>query len=195
MGRKKKDKTTPKPTSNSPPALDDRQRLDLTVAHKRKYVAALDAKRKAEADFKNICKAARADLGDYAIDNIKDLIQLSTEEGEKAFRAHIDEKVRVARWEKLMSGEQLDWLDISAMPAEDRAFHEGEKACREDQPCRPPYDQSVPQYAAWMDGYYQTQKRINTDRAAGIKPLSDTPSVGPEVSAMGSAPDTAKTIN
>jgi hypothetical protein len=67
-------------------------------------------------------------------------------------------------------GQQYDLFERPApMPAVDRAYDEGKMASMQNQPAKPPYDPSVPQYGAYMQGFHDHQATL----AGGIKPLKD----------------------
>ncbi len=183
QGRKKKNKgAEPAANQEQAPAaelpkaghnsgeLTDEQRASLTLSHSRKYDEALKAKKAAANAFLKVCKQAKADLGDDAIDDIKDILLIK--EDADAFKARMDRQAKVARWMALPIGAEPSLFGEDRMPAVDRAFEEGKRAGSEGEARRPPYDTSVPQYARWMDGYDVGQTALMT----GFKRLNpDTP--------------------
>ena len=146
--------------------LDDDQRQALFWQHKRRYEAALAAKKKADADLKNVAKAAKSELGDTAVADIKLAIELETEEGEARFEARREAENRVARWMGLPEGTQAE-MDLE--PAVDKARADGKRAGLQGEQCACPHDSSVPQYKAWMDGWHEGQKVLVETK---LRPLS-----------------------
>ena len=142
--------------------LTDEQRQALFFSHKRNYEAALAVKKAADADFKNTCKLAKSELGDDAVASIKDAILLDTDEGEAKLMAAMERQMRVARWMNVPFGQQTDlFTDFTdPRPATERARAEGKTAGMQAAPRSPPYDQTVPQFSEWMDGYEEGQRAI-----------------------------------
>lgn len=168
MARKKKTETENGEQTEAPPAaghnleqLTDDQRYALTVQHSRKYEASLAAKKKADADHKNICKAAHAELGDTAVDDIQDLIAGKTAEGEKTLMARIkaeeERQKRIARWLGLALGAEPSMFDTDRTPASDRAFAQGKRAGLAGDPCSPTHAPDTEQYRRWMEGFHEGQ--------------------------------------
>jgi hypothetical protein len=133
--------------------LTDDQRARLFFAHKTAYEAALAVKKKADADFKKICKLAKSELGDDAVPSIKDALLLETEEGTAQIEADRARQARVARWMAVPLGAQPDLFGDERMPAVDRARAEGKAARLQGKPAKSPYDPSVPQHDAFLEGY------------------------------------------
>lgn len=155
----------PGPGHNSD--LTDEQRQGLTYQWKSSYEQKLAVKKAADADFKNVCKQIRADLGEKGVEDIKDIIQAQTPEGEARLKAEIERKMRIARWEGATHGTQFSFLEEDRTPSDDRAFAEGKRASLKGDPRKPPYDPSVPQYQAWLNGYAEGQVVI----MKGFKPM------------------------
>lgn len=140
-----------------------------TAVHRRAYERTLDAKNKADAAFKAACKRARAELGNGAIDDIKDLIRLETPEGEAAFKALAGRMIRVARWANMDVGFQGSLFPtVDRRDAEKKAFNEGKKAGLEGKSKQPPHHTGVPQFEAWMRGWEAGQEVVGQ----GFKPLA-----------------------
>lgn len=149
--------------------LTDDERRALTFQHKRHYEEALATKKAADAALKNVCKKAKAECGDHAVADIKDLIVMDEPAGELALRAEVERKLRVARWSNAPMGTQFGLFDPDRTPAVDRAFEEGKKAGMEGKSCAPPHDASVPQYKQWMDGWNEGQAILQTAMAKQMK--------------------------
>jgi ribosome modulation factor len=141
--------------------LTDDQRQALFFQHKRHYENALADKKTTDADFKNVCKRAKAELGPSAVAEIKDAILLDTEEGEAQIKADIERKLRVARWMAVPLGQQADLFgQPDRSDAKERAFAEGKRAGYEGKVCKAPFDPSVPQHDAWIEGWQVGQKEL-----------------------------------
>ena len=131
----------------------------LAFQHKASYEAALATKKKADADFKNVCKRAKAEMGKDAVDQIKTMIECDTPEGEARIKARVLNTVAAARWAGAAFGTQFEMFDgPDRTPAEERAHGEGKRAGMQGDACRPPYDGSVPQYQKWIDGWHKGQE-------------------------------------
>lgn len=137
--------------------LDDDQLQALTWQHKKAYQAALAVKKDGDAKFKNACKLAKAELGDGAVDDIKTLIELETEEGETKISDRVQHMLRVARWAGSKIGTQFEIFDEDRTPAVDRAASEGRRDGLAGDPCKPSYDPSTPQYKSYMDAFHEGQ--------------------------------------
>lgn len=172
--RAEKNTAEPKPeepsvghNSDATPELTEDQSIALTFLHKKAYVAALAVKKKADADLKNVCKLAKSELGDGGIDDIKDMIALETEEGEKQLKAKIDRQMRGARWMGLPFGAQGSMFDqVDRTPAVEKAYANGKRDGLAGEPQHNPHDPSVPQYAEYLRGWQDGQAVL----AQGIRP-------------------------
>lgn len=109
---------------------------------------------------------------------------VSTPEGEAEFKSKLGRQLQAAMFMGSTIGNQLDLFNApDRTPAVDRARGEGEKASMENKPRKPPYDASVPQFAAWMEGYDSHQKTLQDKLgkgkpekpAKGEKPAKDEP--------------------
>lgn len=155
--------------SDTTPELTEDQRIALTFVHKRAYVAALAAKKKADAEFKNVAKLAKSELGPDAVADIKDLIAMETEEGEFAIKASIERQLRVARWMGLPYGAQAGLFDnVDLTPAAEKAYANGKRDGLAGASQNNPHDPSVPQYGEYLRGWQDGQAVISS----GIRPLS-----------------------
>jgi hypothetical protein len=139
--------------------LTDDELRTLAFQHRDKYAKALAGKKKADADFKNVCKGAKAEMGAGAVEIIKDLIALEDPEGEATIRAELARRADAMRWAGLPLGTQLamQLAEPDRTPAVDSARDEGKKMSAEGLPAKPPYDPSTPQYGAFMNGYAEHQ--------------------------------------
>jgi ribosome modulation factor len=150
------------PGSNS--KLSDQQEQALHFGnHVPAYEKALAAKKKADADFKNVCKTIKSEGG--SIESIKLTIKLRTPEGEKEFKEMIERQRRIAEWNNLAIGQQGWLLDEDRRPLTERAFAEGRKAGLEGKDCKPPHAPNTEAYEAWIKGWQDGQASL----AAGIR--------------------------
>lgn len=171
------DEESPGPGHNGPEPLSEDQTIALTFTHKRAYSAALAVKKKADADLKNAAKLAKAELGADAIADIKDIIAVETEEGEKKLKAEVERKLKIARWMGLPNGANGDLFpQVDRAPAIDRAAARGKRDGLAGERADPQCDPSVPQYNSYMEAYHAGQKVAFT-----IKPLAPPePAAGTE---------------
>ena len=146
------------------PAIGDNKLTDdelrtLAFQHRDAYARALELKKAADARFKDVCKHAKAEMGDGAVDVIKDLIALQDPEGEAEIRAKLKLRADAMRWAGLPLGTQIELAlgEVDRQPAVDRAFDEGKKMSAEGRPAQCSYDPSTPQYRAFLDGYHEHQ--------------------------------------
>lgn len=137
------------PRTNSDLTEDERHALHLR--HCREYELGLAAKKKADAEFKNVGKRIKAE-GD-SVTKVKKTIQSRSPEGEAELRREIEETAEVLRWAGVAVGESRDLFPTNRTPAVDDAFFAGKRAGLDGQTASPPHAPSVPQYEAWMNGW------------------------------------------
>lgn len=141
--------------------MTDEQRKALTFQHKKRYSSLLEAKKAADAAFKNGCKLAKSELGADAIDLIKDMIALESEDGEAKIKAAIERQRRAAAYMGAPLGSQLALFDEpDRTPAVDRARAEGERDGMEAKPLDNPYAHDLPQHEAYAEGWNSGQRAI-----------------------------------
>jgi hypothetical protein len=171
MPRKSKSNTTAAAPKRTIDDLDDDQLYALTCQHKTQYEAALAAKKKSDADFKNCCKLAKSECGAGAIDDIKNLIALHTDEGEEKLKGEVERMLRTMRWSGVAVGTQPGLFDdMDRTPATEKAFADGKRAGLAGETARPPHAPETEQYREWMAGHGEGQSTI----AKGFKaPAND----------------------
>ncbi|WP_029002765.1 hypothetical protein [Azorhizobium doebereinerae] len=169
-GRPKGSKNKPKVVTPAAAApghnsgeLSDEQRQALTLQHKGQYVKALAAKKAADAALKNVCKKAKSELGEYAVDDIKLAIELDTDEGIARLKADMERQARMARWFGLPLGSQAGLFSEDRTPVEDKAFAEGKRAGMGAELRSAP--SRYPQQVAdrWYAGYDAGQNVVRAD--------------------------------
>ena len=150
------------PGHNAPMAdITEDQRQALALQHKKRRIALVEAKDRAVAALRNQKKMEKAELGQDGPALIDDMTALDTEEGEARVKADIERKMRAARYMAAPLGNQFGLFDDEdRTPAVDRARAEGRRAGMEGVACKPPYDPSVPQHAAWIEGWQDGQKAL-----------------------------------
>jgi hypothetical protein len=143
-------------------ALRDDELRALAFQHRDKYKRALEKKKTADAEFKNVYKAAKSEIGAGGVEIIKDLIGLESPEGEEQMRDKLSRQAAALRWAGIPLGTQIDFdlQEPDRTPGIDRAFDEGKQASMGNKPAKPPYDPSSPQYRAFMDGYSEHQGQL-----------------------------------
>ncbi len=147
-----------KPAAGS---LTEAQRQALALQHKAGYEAALAVKKAGDAKFKNACKLIKAEVGADGVDLIKDMLLAETEEGEAELKARIERALRAANYMAAPLGGQLGLLDdADRVPAVDQAKAEGRRDGMLGKTLHNPYDPSVPQHAAYAEGWHEGQAEL-----------------------------------
>lgn len=136
--------------------LTEDERRALLFQHVNAYQAALAAKKTADANIKNVCKIAKADLGKGAVADIKDVIALREPGGEAEVRQEVERKLQVARYVNAPVGYQFSFAE-DMRPAVDQAFEAGKIQGLDGGSMTPPYDPSLPQYQRWLEGWHAGQ--------------------------------------
>lgn len=158
----------PGPGHNSIPELTDDQRFALTAMHKKVIARIMVAQQELANDLRNAKKLAKSELGPYAIDDIKDMIALETEEGEAKHKAEVERRVKVARWMGLPVGTQGSIFEaVDREPAEDKAYHLGKRHGLAGDTQQNPHSPGAPQYQRYLDGFHDG----NAVLAQGIRPF------------------------
>ena len=164
MPRKKKTDTEPKtngagPGHNGPPELTDEQKQALALQWKKQFQSSLTAKNKAASEHSNLCKRMKTEMGKDAVDLVKTMIAMETEEGEAEVKAKIEMQMRAARYMAAPMGAQFDIFE-DRTPAVDRAREEGKRDGMAGETAVPSYDSGTPQYDAYMEGWHSGQAAI-----------------------------------
>lgn len=131
------------------------QRFVLLSQHAKRYADALASKKSAAAAFLNVTKLAKAELGDDAIDDIKDYLD---EDFEEKLQAMLERKARMAKWLGSAVGTQGTLpFDISnsAPGLAEKAFNDGKRAGLEGHELRPPHDAGSEAYNEYVRGWHE----------------------------------------
>lgn len=145
-------------TRNEP--LTDDELHALTLQHKKKYEAALAAKKRTAAELLGVTKLIKAELGDTGLKDIKDLIAADSEDDyEEKFQAELERKARLARWAGLSVGAQADLFDFGAVKpgVAERAFEDGKRAGLAGEVCKPPLDGGGEGHNEYVRGWHEGQ--------------------------------------
>lgn len=167
--RKKADvkgKGRQKPT---PEALSDQQRQALLFSYKRKLMPALETEKEAKAAVNKLFELAKKE--GIPKKDIKLAIQLESDEGIEGAKSDLERINRVARW--LGVGKQLDLFGEKETLAEHH-YEDGRRAALNDLPATPPSHLAGKDAQTWLEGHAAGRTALNTERAQGFKPLSET---------------------
>ena len=153
--------------ANEPKA--DPELRELARHHRDKYVKLKDRLGKVQADLRVFGKEVKAD--GLSMRQIKLMVELSTPEGEAAWRMTIANDLIAAQYQGAAIGQQLTlFLEPDRTPAVDRAYDEGVQDSIDGKAAKPDYHPSVPQHQEYLRGYAdETDRRVK----AGIKKLED----------------------
>lgn len=156
---------------------------------KAKQDADKEAKTKA-SEHKTTCKKIIAEMGDDAVEKIRDMIKLDEEGGEEKMRAVIARQLWVAQYMASPLGTQFGMnLDVDRTPAVETAAKIGRAdglAGKRYDPSR--YGQGTEQLAAYDAAFYVAQEE---QIRAKLLPLESPPPIGdppPAVEAAEEAP-------
>ena len=115
----------------------------------------------ANANLRNAYKTAKAD--GFLKKDFDVAFEIQGAEGEKKKKAAIARELTIAKWLGCDLGEQLDmFLEPSRVPAEDRAYEEGQTASMTGKSATPSYHPATPQHAAYMKGYHDHQATLSS---------------------------------
>lgn len=155
---------TPAP---APKSLNDDELQVLAEQHKGNYQTALAAKKKADADFKNACKRAKAELGKEAIDIIKTLIECDTPEGEARVIGRLKTTMTAARWAGVEVGTQFGMFTEEEAGGS-RLHEEGKRAAMRGEACKAPADATADGQQEWIAGWHKGNEARNKGLAEAV---------------------------
>jgi hypothetical protein len=182
MARKKKGAGKVKAVAVTLEDLTDEEAQLLLEQHKDSYEDALAAKKKAAAEFLNVCKKAKADLGAKAVEMIKDAIDLDTPEGEARFKADLERKLKVAKWigSDALAGTQFEMFADSGKDSVRRAEDEGLRNGRSGKALKTDYAPGTREYDAFVDAHHRgAQDRVRIQRMQDDREFDDTDRAAP----------------
>lgn len=141
------------------PKADPKMR-ELARHHMGDYIKRKAALSKAQRDMQNLGKTVKAD--GLTMRQIKLMVELSTPEGEAAWRMTIANDLLAAQYQGATIGQQLAlFLEPDRTPAIDTAYDEGVRDSMDGKTAKPDYHPSTPQHANYMKGYHdETERRV-----------------------------------
>jgi hypothetical protein len=145
----------PKKSDNG---LTDDEWKALALQWKKDYAKALDAKKKADTNLKNVGKHAKAELGRGAVLLIKDMMLLDEEDGEEEMRIRLRRQADALRWMSIPIGTQIEFA-LTPRTERDEAFNEGRRASESGQPAMSRFA-STSLSEAYMQGYQAHQAEL-----------------------------------
>lgn len=183
----RKAKADPKPKSTTD--LTDEQEALLFHHHTARFKTAKAALDKATSDYRNVCKAAKAEMGSTAVKDIKFAIELETPEGEQKAQEAVQRQLKIAKWLGKPMGTQAEMDFTDRRPATDRAHDEGKVSGRAGETLRNPYAPGLPQYEAYAEGWHEGQRELMTWQKTRDAKSFDEPGEGETTGpAAGEAP-------
>lgn len=173
-GSKNKPKSEPSTASTKKPALrvvgggdastigdnSDKQQRALTMQHKQAYLSALAKKKEADAAFKNVCKAAKADLGDTGVKDIKLLIEIDSAGNNSIVKQTIEHLMKCAAWAGLPVGTQASLFDEDRRTLIEKASGEGKYAGLNGKNPQSPHHPGSELDQAWMAAWHEGQGEL-----------------------------------
>lgn len=175
MGRRKGEgknggaSAAPKQTAEK---LSEDQIYSLTEQHRKRYETLLAGKKTADTALRNFCKIIKADLGSEGLQDIKDLIVMSTPEGEASVKAKMERQARIMRWMNIPIGTQGALFgEPDRTPLKERAFNDGKRQGLAGETQSNPHHQSTEAYHAHNEGYEAGQDQLRK----GFGRLDNTP--------------------
>ena len=157
--------TTPEKTEHAKAAsktdLTDDQLQALTAHHANAYKVSLEAKKLKDAEFKNVCKLAKAE--GVTVDEIKMYLDIVTPEGQARVKAQVEMAARIARWRNADAGTQFKLFD----DGDTNSFQAGKEVGLAGDPLKVPAGRDVEEFSrGWHEG-----QRI---KISGIKTFRGT---------------------
>jgi hypothetical protein len=151
--------------SNEPKA--DPKMREIARHHRDKYVKLYDAQKKANRAMQAFGKEVKAD--GLSMRTIKLMVELSTPEGEAAWRMTIANDLIAAQYQGATIGQQLAlFLEPDRTPAVDIAYDEGVRDSMDGKTAKPDFHPSTPQHASYMRGYHdETERRVKAKGGIG----------------------------
>jgi ribosome modulation factor len=157
------DDAQPRSAGTGDNEMNDDQRYSLTEKHRQKYESFLEAKNKANKALIDFGKIIKSDLGAKGLQDIKDLIALSTPEGEEAMKAEMERQARVMRWMNIPIGSQGALFgEEDRAPITDRAFAEGRRQGLAGESQNNPHHHTTEASRAHNDGWQDGQTTLAT---------------------------------
>lgn len=139
------------------PKADPEMRA-LAISHRDKYAKLKARMGSVQKDFRAFGKEVKSD--GFTMRQIKLMVELSTAEGEAAWRMTIANDLIAAQYQGAAIGQQLAlFLEPDRTPAVDIGYDQGVQDCMEGKTAKSPYAPSVPQTQSYLQGYADEQER------------------------------------
>lgn len=138
--------------------LESDENNALFFEHVRKYKDLLEIKKQTDANLKNHCKTARNDFGEYAIDQIKMVIDAESEEGEAKLKAEFESRQRVIRLLHLPWGKGE--LNLGPKDERGKAFQVGKMSGLKGEKCEVPASLHVTLHGDYISGWQDGQAAL-----------------------------------
>lgn len=163
--------------TNEPKA--DPELRALAISHRDKYAKLKKRMGDVQKDFRLLGKEVKSD--GFTMRQIKLMHELSTPEGEEAFRLSVANDLIAAQYQGAAIGQQLAlFLEPDRTPAVDIGYDQGVQDCIEGKTAKSPYAPSVPQTESYLKGYADEQdrrmnkfKKLNPDDKVPPAPRTD----------------------
>lgn len=157
----------------------DPEMRELARHHRDTYVKRKAALSKAQRDMQAFGKEVKGD--GFSMRQIKLMVELSTPEGEAAWRMTIANDLIAAQYQGAAIGQQLSlFLEPDRTPAVDMAYDLGVQDSIDGKAAKSPFDPSVPQTQSYLKGFHdETERRT----LKGIKKLEPEPDRGETLAA------------
>lgn len=130
--------------------LSEDQKIARFFSYKKRWEAA-------KLTLKNLEEEIKTRIGKHGVRDIRTAVQLDDPDGEERIKERIEAQMRIARWMGLPVGEQEDLFPADRTPAVDAALARGKRDGLSGNPYKPECDPSVPQYAAYTNGFNEGQ--------------------------------------
>lgn len=162
---KKADAATAAPEAKGSVSQDNLPKIDpkmreIARHHTVEYIKLKGALTKAQRAMQKLGKEVKGD--GLTMRQIKLMVELSTPEGEAAWRMTIANDLIAAQYQGAAIGQQLAlFLEPDRTPAVDIAYDQGVQDSMDGKTAKSPYDPSVPQTQSYLRGYHdETERRV-----------------------------------
>lgn len=155
--------------------LSDAQREQLFHHHSKTYAKTLAAKKTADANFKNVCKLAKSEMGADAVFRIKLGAMLESQEGEEEKKDELAATIEVAAWVGSSIGTQLRMFDdADGVPLGMRAYDDGRRTGLKGNPAKPPSQFSSGEpMQQWLHGHSDGNGELASKSFKSFKDVAD----------------------
>lgn len=149
---------------NSAGDMSERDRKVLFHINRRNWLAAMEAKKAADAKVKLVGKAIKADLGEHGLHQIKTYEKAKTPEGQAEIKEIQAIEQQAMRFAGIPVNTQLDIFQDLA-PLAERAYLAGEEAGMAGETLSNPYNEGSTEGQEYARGWHEGQAAL----FAGIK--------------------------